>query len=491
MRVALVGWDIDEDVPSALAALGLELVAFTRSFPDLAMHEDRGGWTKERCPHELGGGPETEARTFRESVQSRAAGLEPFDAVHALDLLARPAAEGLAERSPGCVRVASVTLLDVSPDRGVPAGFDADRWVADHPWTHDRWRARPAGEAGTLELVPTGALLDAEPAWPGGPPTQDEEGRPLLVLWLPREAAIDAAGVARALAGVAAEAPGFSAIVLGTGPEAHAVRTRLAEQRVRGRPLSEVLDPSPGHWSAWIAAATVVGLASDDLADDPAAWAAWSFGVPVVALRAADPSALADAVRAALPKNRQSSRAVTAGAALARGRLSPADIARGWLRVYVDALTRPARHEAARATETPAPRSALALGGRTRLVLVAIGPRALYAAWHVRPDDRASALEWLGPAAVYASLVLRLYDVTEILFDGTNAHAVWDIDLGSAEHFRTVPFESSGRSLAASLGLKTPRGHFHPLAHAGPAHLPRESPATFPPTRWLRALPRQ
>jgi hypothetical protein len=492
MRVALVGWDIDDAVAGSLAGLGAEVVAFTRWFPDQSVTEDRGGWRKERCAHQIGGGPATEARGFRESVLGRAAGMRPFDVVHALDPMSRPAAEALAERSPGCARVACLARADVCPELDRPAALAADRWLAEHPWILDRWGAAHADEPGTVVLVPSRSLVERAPVGPGGPPSRSERAGPLLVIWLPRnaEAEVDAAGVARALAEVAAEVTAFAAIVLGAGPGAHALRTQLVDRRLLDRPPSEVVDHSPAHWSAWLASASVVGLAVEHLSEDPAAWAAWSFGVPVVRLIAGGPRELADALRAALSERGRAARVLKVGAAIAERRLSPSGVAQGWLRVYLDALARPASPADSRA-EPSAAGAALVAGGRTRLVLVAIGSREIYAAWQVRPDDRLLALEWLGPRSAYASVVLRFYDVTDILFDGTNAHAVWDVDLAPGERFRTIPIDAPGRSLAASLGLRTPRGHFHPLAHAGPTHLPREAEAANPATRWLRALPRR
>src|SRR5947209_282820 len=112
LRVALAGWETDDDVLGALAGLGTEVVAFTRWHPGQADREDMGGWVKQRCPHLIGGGRPAEAGAFRESVLGRLAGLagtDGFDVVHALDPMARSAAAGLAARSPGCALVASVS----------------------------------------------------------------------------------------------------------------------------------------------------------------------------------------------------------------------------------------------------------------------------------------------------------------------------------------------------------------------------------------------
>lgn len=505
MRVALVGWESDDAISSALAGLATDLVVFTRWFPDLPRREDRGGWIKLRCPHQIGGGPAAEAGAFREALLARVSDLDAgypealgsgtssrraggIDVVHALDPMARPAAEALAARQPGSLRVAAIGLADVLPTGDdIPAAADhpADRLVCDHPWIADRWRAA-TGHAATL--VPTQGMAEPSPVRPSA--AAAHEG-PLVALWITREAELDPAAVARALAEARAELPGLSAAVLGCGLSAQALKRRLAEHRLLVRGAEGPCDVSPGAWAGWLAAADVVGLVSHDLAEEPAAWAAWSFGTPVVGLTCARPSALAERLREAITVRGRYEEDVKAGAALARRRLAPAAVAAGWLGVYLDTLGQRADAGAASsATEAPAALP-LVRGGRSRLALVALGPRELYASWHVRPDDRATAIQWLGHDAVRAAVALRISDVTDIHFHGSEAHHVWDIELGHGESFRSIGLASPGRSVIASLGLKSPRGYFHPLAHAGPTHLPAEAEAPNPPTRRLQVLPRR
>src|SRR5579864_4831409 len=149
MRIALVGWDTDDTLIGALAGLGAEVVVFTRWFRGQATYEDYRGWVKHRCPHAIGGGLLAEAASFRESVLGRVGaagkGMTQYDVVHALDPLARPAAYGLAERSPLSLRVASVGLADVGSGVDLHASIVADCLICDHPWTAERWRSRVPG----------------------------------------------------------------------------------------------------------------------------------------------------------------------------------------------------------------------------------------------------------------------------------------------------------------------------------------------------------
>jgi hypothetical protein len=125
---------------------------------------------------------------------------------------------------------------------------------------------------------------------------------------------------------------------------------------------------------------------------------------------------------------------------------------------------------------------------RSRLVFTPLSPREVLASWTLRPDDRNAALEWLGPDAVHAVLAIRLFDVTDILFNGTNAHSLWEVDLGFGETHRTIGLSFDGRSLAGCLGLRAPSGYFHPIVHSRLCHLPREGLAPSLVTRRIRVL---
>jgi hypothetical protein len=484
MRVALTGWDVDDAVAAGLAALGADLVAFTRWFPDTPPHEDCGGWIKVRCPHQIGGSLAAESWSFRDAVLRRASesGLgHEFDVIHALDPLSRPAAMGLKERAPAGVAIGSVAAADLTDVAIESAAFLADRWVCDHPWVAERWRER-AGAGAAVDVVLGRAAESGKAAAPPHEPVPDG---PLAVLWVPRDAALDPFLVVEALARAREEGPGLWAVALGGGPVANALRLRL---RSRGwGSAREPTDSTLAHWQHWVARASVVGVATPRPADDPAARAAWLLGVPVVRTDGRDARMLAGAIRDALFLPGRRERDVRAAAALAHRAVEPAAVSAGWLGVYLNALAGPGA-SASRATasaSTPVPLA----GVRSRLSLTAIAPREAYASWSVRPDDWSTALEWLGPDAPRASLALRLFDVTDIQFRGDNAHGFRDVELGPGERHRAIGFDAPGRSFAASLGVRSPRGGFHPLAHARVCHLPREELAPpRSPERLVRVL---
>lgn len=471
MRIALIGWEIDDVVAGALAELGAQVVAVTRWFPNLEVREDCGGWTKLRCPHQIGGSREAEAWTFRDAVlrEMSTAGLGPeLDVVHALDLFSQPAAMGLQERSPSAALIGSVDRDDADAVPGVAPRFIADRWICAHPWVAERWRGRAAAGPRVEVIAREGTTgLSGEE---GYHPT-DESG-PQLTIWIPRAASVDPEAIVDAVGLVREGTPTLSAAVLGEGPAGQALRSRLGALGWLARTRRGINESTLEYWQFWMTHATVVGVASERPADDPAAHIAFRAGVPVVRVGASDSRSLAGAIREAMHHPGRRERDVKAGAALAQAAIEPIAVARGWLGVYLDALLE--RGSAAPRSSFDELASLPIQTPRSRLSLTALSPRELYAAWWVRSGDWLTALEWLGEDAARATLGLRLLDVTDIRFHGANAHGFRDIEVGPDERHRVVGLDAPGRSFAGSLGVLSRRGFFQPIAHARLCHLPRE-----------------
>jgi hypothetical protein len=484
MRVALVGWETDDAIAGSLANLGCEVTVFTRWFADQAISEEHEGWVKIRCPHDVGGGLESETRSFRDSVvqQLSAFGLSAgFDTVHALDALAYPAAEALRERWRSPILVASVSAADVARHALIGHGFAADHWICDHPWVADRWAVqRPSPEP--IELI-------GRHAQPDGAGGAAESESPAIVFWVHRGAAIDPATIVSAFEHTRERVADLGAAVLGSAPLAQALRARLAARGWLDRGASATSDTTFAEWHAWFTRAGAVGIASDRLADEPSAHAAWRAGVPVVRIDVRDPLALAQSFHDALFDPGRRERDVESGAQLARIAAEPAAVANATLKVYLNTIARRScRHAGApNGGNTP-----IAIQpARSRLTLTPLNSRELYAAWSVRSEDWTTALEWLGSDAARASLVIRLQDVTDLRFHGDNAHAHRDFEVGMSDQFRTIGLDGAGRSVAGILGVRSARGYFQPLAHARLCHLPREGlapPAV--PERRLAVRPR-
>ena len=501
MRVALLGWDLDHALAAALGGLGVEVVGVTRWFPGQPTREARPGWLEARCPHEIGGDARDEAFSFGVAVVREASssglGFE-FDVIHALDWRTRPAAGELAARARSAVVVGSDVAgeEEAAEDVGFGPRREPDGWICDHPLTGDRLRSRSVGSVPVFTIPERRAFA---PRAGGGNESgldrsHPDEG-PCLVLLLRSDARFAPAALVEAVRIAREKAPGLVVAVFGSGPRHERLRRRLKRHRLLSRRFGESGEPSARDWNEAVARAAVVGVASLDPVDEPFSLAAGLAGAPVVSLAGRDAQAAARAIIDALFDPSRRNRDARAAEALAGRRVDPSSVAEQWLRVYLrlpgggrDVAADHRRAEPRRGAE-PVAFPEL----RTRLTMTPMASREILASWSVRPDDWRAALEWLGAESVRAVLTIRVFDISELLFDGRNAHGFFDVDLGPGESHRAIALPYAGRSLAACLGVRSPWGYFHPLAHARLCHLPKAEPAPAPPSggRRLRVLPRR
>ncbi|AMV39747.1 DUF4912 domain-containing protein [Planctomyces sp. SH-PL62] len=500
MRIALLGWDLEREAIDAVARLGVDVVAFTRWFPGEPEREAHPGWLETRCPHDIGGGPRDEASAFGVAAVRAASnsGLGfGFDVVHAMDWKTRPAAGELAARGEGQgVVLASerASEEDVEESPGFGPLAVPDGWICDHPWGAERLRARLAvDDESPVFTITTPAGLSF---WSDrdGPREGSTEG-PCAVLTFHAGDRFSVQAIVEGVALAREKAPGLVAAVFGTDPRCERLRRRLKTRRLLSTRWGDTCTPRSGRWNGAVAQAAIVGTAADDLVDDPFARAAWLVGAPVVPVRGKDPEAMARTLLDAVFDRERREADVRIGSALESRRLEFDGVAARWLEVYRRLVD---RKRNAAAFDPPEVGRASPDGPtapfpelRSRLSLIPVSCREALASWTLRPDDWRGALEWLGPESVRAVLTIRLFDVTDVAFDGLNAHSTSDVDLGPGETHRTLALPFDGRSLAACLGVRSRWGYFHPIAHSRICHLPRDaSPPTTTPRR-LRVLPRR
>ena len=501
MRVALLGWDLDHAVATALGGLGVEVVGVTRWFPDRPTRESHPGWLEARCPHEIGGSARDEALAFGVAVvrEASSSGLGfQFDVIHALDWRTRPAAGELAARAGGAIVLGS----DVAAEQGEgeDVGFgprrDPDGWICDHPLRGDLLRAERGGSVPAF-TVPGRLALTLRTDRPDRPGLDVADEEPCLAL-SPQVAARVAPGTLIETVRIARErAPGLVVVAHGAGPRPERLRRRLKRRGLLSRRWSESSAASAEDWNETVAGAAAVGVMSLDPVEDPFWPSAGLVGAPAVSLGGRDAEGAGRALIDALFDPRRRDRDARAAEALAERLVGPASVAEQWLSVYLrllngerDGSAGLAARPRAEARREPQPLAFPEL--RTRLTMTPIASREVLASWSLRPDDWRVALEWLGPDSIRAVLTIRVFDVSELRFDGRNAHGSFDVDLGPGETHRAITLPHAGRSVAACLGVRSPWGYFHPLAHARMCHPPKEAPTPPPaPPRRLRVLPRR
>jgi hypothetical protein len=112
-----------------------------------------------------------------------------------------------------------------------------------------------------------------------------------------------------------------------------------------------------------------------------------------------------------------------------------------------------------------------ALKPRTHCVLIARDPNFIYAYWDFTQQDFDRARNELGSRGRDAQLVLRVYDITLVRFNGSNANHTWDLDVdGSIKNWYVHVWQDNAE-YCAELGVRGDND-FIPLTRSNLAHTP-------------------
>ncbi|MCD6450667.1 MAG: DUF4912 domain-containing protein [Thermotogaceae bacterium] len=120
--------------------------------------------------------------------------------------------------------------------------------------------------------------------------------------------------------------------------------------------------------------------------------------------------------------------------------------------------------------------------GKNKLVLMSVNPHWLHAYWDLSPDT-IRTLELLPPGS---KVVLRLHDVTCIIFDGSNSHRTFEVSVDirfTKNYYFNVPV--AGADYLVELGYKDPVGKFVPLIRSNVCKAPKDYPSSSTRERWV------
>ena len=123
--------------------------------------------------------------------------------------------------------------------------------------------------------------------------------------------------------------------------------------------------------------------------------------------------------------------------------------------------------------------------GDNRIVLMVRDPLWLFAYWEIRKDILNKVLNTLGPLAHRAKTVIRVYDVTDIIFNGNNAHHRFDIDVTLEAQKWYIHAGLPDRVLCAELGILTANGTFRILARSNTVKTPRMGVSEVVDETWM------
>jgi uncharacterized protein len=105
-----------------------------------------------------------------------------------------------------------------------------------------------------------------------------------------------------------------------------------------------------------------------------------------------------------------------------------------------------------------------------RVVILPIDPKFAFIYWEVRQDTIDSVVSAFGPG----KLTLRVYDVTNIEFNGYNAHEWWDMDVHHRFGTWYLRHNKSDRNLMVDIGIRGNDGNFHAIYRSKAIYFPRD-----------------
>lgn len=160
----------------------------------------------------------------------------------------------------------------------------------------------------------------------------------------------------------------------------------------------------------------------------------------------------------------------------------------------VPLTTRPVEEVQADSSENPPwpeplsspPPSAAALPSGyndNRFILLARDPHWLYAYWDFSTEEISTTLTQLGSREVRP--ILRVFDITYIDFDGTNAWNQVDIELTPFATNWYIPVPHPAASYCAEVGYQSPDGRFAALGRSNVVTTPRNGTSAEATLRWV------
>lgn len=123
--------------------------------------------------------------------------------------------------------------------------------------------------------------------------------------------------------------------------------------------------------------------------------------------------------------------------------------------------------------------------GDNRLVLQTRDPWWAHAYWETGPQRRRELQHLLGLERYQRSqVILRVYDVTDIDFNGSNAHRFIDIPVYEETGSWYLHLNRPNGAFLADLGLVSPDGRFHLIVRSNTIRTPRATPSEITDPDW-------
>ena len=121
--------------------------------------------------------------------------------------------------------------------------------------------------------------------------------------------------------------------------------------------------------------------------------------------------------------------------------------------------------------------------GDTRVVLLPRDPYWAFTYWDISPDTKSEIKKQWG-ADAFSRTTIRIYDVTDIKFDGANAHKYFDISVSEAADSWYLNVPEANRNWCVDLGIVLKDGRFIMIARSNMVVMPRHGVSQLTDTQW-------
>ncbi|MDD5692413.1 MAG: DUF4912 domain-containing protein [Candidatus Omnitrophica bacterium] len=120
-----------------------------------------------------------------------------------------------------------------------------------------------------------------------------------------------------------------------------------------------------------------------------------------------------------------------------------------------------------------------------KIVLQVRDPRWVHTYWELRNLTLESLKSRLGDDFHRARKVLRVYDVTNIIFNGSNANSFFDIQINDFANSWYIDTGKPGCSFCVDLGFMLPDGRFITIVRSNVVQTPLEGPSWITDEEWM------
>jgi hypothetical protein len=116
------------------------------------------------------------------------------------------------------------------------------------------------------------------------------------------------------------------------------------------------------------------------------------------------------------------------------------------------------------------------LYGPSRVVLIPVDPYLMHVYWEIDARDIETAGNRLAGKSHQFQPILRVFDITNVIFDETKHCGCFDITIDLLAGKWYVHLLDPGRSYFVDLGIKTESGIFYPITRSNIVKTPRGFP---------------